>query len=334
MNIEWMPAYVLDIIICVLFLMTVLTGLKDGIFKKIYNLICFAVLIILLWLAVPMLGSALEGTGWIQGVVAKLPEEVKSFFESALGTTFYSFLAGLIIVICFSLIQLIVGIAIRKILKRKSALCRILGGAYGLVSGFIISSVLLVCVASPTLFGEVGAKKISEAPITSTVYQGTVGMQNALKSVNLPYSLESVGARALAGKDATKEDVDRYTVTISRLPELKDELINVAQGGEIDTTKYLNEDGSINQEEANLLVDDTIVILDLVNKMPEDQKAQAVAEAERALTDVSSQLVVDGKPKDTIIVTAEQKESLNKRLDALGISEELKTTLNICLVVE
>lgn len=314
----------IQIPILLILVLGVISGLKDGIFKKLFDFLLFVVLIFAMIFMVPPLATSLENTGWIQNFVNKtFTGDFATLISGLLTRPAYIILVIIGILIVYGILKLIINLLIKTLFRGKGLIGRTLGAIWQLIINLAVCMVLLAIFASPMIF-KGGEELINNSFGLKQIYQLTNKVQLVLEKNDLPYSVESLAARYFAGEDASKEDIDRYTSTFSRVGDLLDSY----QDGTI-INEYVDSEGNLNQEKANQLVDDMIVFSEIVNKLPEPIKGQYVEPIESILTQVSDPLIDEsGNATQTITVTSEQKETLDTVLNNLGVKEEIKTNID------
>ena len=331
-DVSKIPPFVLVGVLGLTLFIYVVCGLKAGAKKKLIDISLLGVLIASLIYLAPNLAYFLEGNEMLKGVIDKissvLPAEAVDLVLTIFNTSFYVLMAGLVIIALYLLIRLVVGIIYRLRNKRKGVFNRLFGGIINGAVGACVCVLILVTMSSRALFGDSGVNLIENTPVVSEVYVNIQKGQDYLKGKGIPYDIESICAKLILDDDATPEDLVRYTETISRMPVLIEELENG-----IAAEKYLNEDGSLNQENVVVLVDDSIVILELIGRMP-DEKQEGVKQIVEGNLEEFRHIAFndDETPKAVIQVTQEQKDSLNEALNKLNMSEKLINSLNQLLV--
>ena len=295
----------------IILLIGLISGFKDGIVKKLLDLVFFAILVVLMVFIVPPLATKLEATGWIQNFVnSNITGEFATVISSLLTGPVYVVLTSVGVLLIYFILKFFINFLLNRLFG-KNGLIRILGGVWQTVVNLVFCCVMMVVIASPSIF-KGGHELLSSTQGVKQVYGGVVKVQEVLKNKNLPYSLESVFGKVLAGKDATPEDIARFQSTLERMPSLIESVSN----GTI-VNDVVDSDGNINQEKANELLGDMIVLTQLVNKLPESQQ-DAIKEP------IANQIVEGSKALDgvegSIEVTQEQHDSFKEILGSEGLN--------------
>ena len=321
----------IQIPVLVILLLGLVLGFKDGIIRKLLDFGLFALLIFLMVFIVPPLAKQLESTGVIQEFVAKnFSGDIANLIAGLLTGPTYYVLVGLMVLVVYAIVKLIINIFIRMLFKHKGMVNRILGAIWQTTIHLVFVGVLLVIIASPSIF-KGGEELIMKSAGLKEIYGGVNKVQEVLEKNDLPYDVESLAAKALAGKDATPEDLARYQSTLSRVGDLLESSKNGTIVNEvIDPTT-----GEINQDKASQLIDDVIVLSELMSKLPESSRDKLAEPINNVLVDARDNFIdKDGNAKETITVTQEQSDSLNEVLKNIGIDENLVNDINKCIVVK
>ena len=287
------------------------SGLKDGIVKKLLDIVFFAILVVLMVFFVPPLATKLEATGWIQNFVnANITGEFATVISSLLTGPVYVVITSAGVLLIYFIVKFFVNFLLNRLFG-KNIFIRILGGIWQTAVNLVFCGLLMVVIASPSIF-KGGHELLSTTDGVKEIYGGVTKVQEVLKNKNLPYSLESVFGKVLAGKDATIEDIERFQSTLERMPSI----IESVNNGTI-VNDVIDSEGNINQEKANELLGDMIVFTQLVNKLPESQQASIKEPIANQIVEASKAL--DGV-EGTITVTKEQHDSFKEILGSEGLN--------------
>ena len=304
-------------------------GAKDGILRKLFDFVFLALLFFLMFYIVPPFAKQLETTQVIQNFVnSNFSGDFATLVSGLLTGPTYSLIAGAIVLLAYGIVRFILNFFIKLIFKKKGVINRVLGGIWQGLVHTVIAAIALIIFASPSIFNG-GVDVINNAVGVKEFYSGVTMVQAKLKEANLPYDIESTAARILAGKDATKEDLERYESTLSRVGEL---LTSAKDGNLVDN--YVDVNGNIKQEEAAQLVDDIIVLSEIMSKLPEEARDVYVKPIENIINETTSEFIdAEGNATQQIEVTEEQKATLNEVLTNLGVDPTCQENINKCVKV-
>ncbi len=317
------PTY-LQIGLGIILLWGIISGLANGAIKTLFKIAIYVLYFVLLYFLTPVVSSMLQSFGFIENFVNSTGiqgnEIVAAILPQVIKIT-YDVIAGIGLFIVGMIIVKIITFIFRALFRKKGAINRILGMALGFVINSAIATVLLTFVSSTLLFtgGDTWINNASGVREFNSVTQNM--RQKLLCDNGIICSVEEVLAVSLGtitGGEMTPEKIEQYTQTISKIDEIAADPEGYISGA-------LNEDGTINVENASAILSDLAVISEIANNLELVQSI--IPELEPQIEQFVNQ-IPEG---ETIELPQDAIDNLNTIVDNLELSPELAAKIDYIL---
>lgn len=319
LDVSHVNPYIVLGVVGVLMLLAVIKGLRYGIIQCLVNLVILGALGYAIILFTPTVSGFVAGYGLLEQLIGLVGGG--GFFETfllSLITPAYTVITGILLFLVGFVIFRIFTYLTRVIFRKKNAAIRVLGMVYNVVFNAIVVGVMLIVLSSPLLFNG-GQTLINNTMGVSQFYNlAVLPLQDALRTNNLPATVEDVIFRLL-GADFSPDEAEQIITTLNRMNE-------ILQDPDAYFDNLYDESDNLNEEMVTDILDDMEAFSVLFDALPEDSQTTIIDSISDVLEGYLGQLT-DPITGDPIVyaATPEQQEQLETILTNMpGLSQEAK----------